>query len=285
MVVSLPFTLGAIYLPLRLYLIGQRQPVYVVAVEIKEYVDYQVGSGAMHAGRYAIIHVDNYPLPISSTETNFTVGQRVQLLSSDQLGQAMVFPEAISLPLVLVNFNVRWGFYLVIQAILLVIGLSVGIPLRLYQFTRHLWQTMLSTWQKSVAGKSRSLDGLVALTDFLSQVITLLIATILIYLVIQLLIQALLLVENSGLIPTTILLIIAGLLFFLPFAERLVDLVLAIKNQTIWRKLLLITRNVLTIVAGTTLMVKLLQFPQQVDLRQFRTMQDMLLSFATYLFG
>ena len=277
--------LGTIYLPTRLYLIGEKHQETVLAIELKTtYITTSNGQVPMQMPiDYSAVTLTNYPKPFETPSRNYTVGEKVNLLYSDRLHLGVIVPDKYGYFRVLYNYKPTYGWWRILAAIIIFMGLAIAIPIRSQRLIAYLMKSLKNSWHETMRDKKRMIEKVVAVTDFLSQLSTMFVAVSCVFVFIVLVLKAILLVEQTGLFLTTVTLIAASYLLFTSSLEKIIDTIIKIKRNEIFRNLLLILRNLVATGAGGIVVYKLIIFTIQVDFHKFETIKGVFRELISFL--
>jgi len=282
-ILTLPLWFGAIYLPTRLYFIGEERQETVAAIEIKE--------DAIHSGNwemlipYSSLTLKNYPEPFESYKTNYSVGQKIVLLYSDRLHLGIIVPNEYGYFSVLYNYRPLYGGMRVFDAIMIFIGLAIAIPIRSRRLLAHIARGITTTWHETMQNKKSVIEKTIAITDFASQISTMCVAVSCIFVLVILVVKIILLVEKTGLFLTTVVLIAASSLLLTPVLEKIIDTIIKIRRTEIFKDILVILRNLVATVAGGILVYKLILFNINEDFQKFENVKNVFFEFISVLLG
>jgi hypothetical protein len=277
-ILLIPFTLGSLYISIRLYMIGEYSEEIVSDVQIIE----SKSEAFPEAGSmiYSVVRLQNYSVPFQSQHTDLQPGQQLTLLYSEQLHAGVLLPNGTDLINVLFE-NV--GFGGVIQVYVLFLASFIAIPVRVVRFFRYLFLKMKSWLKENLPNEIKGIRALVIISDFVSQLSAVGVGITLISVIIVLLMKGVLLVEDTGQTSTTIMLLATGLFIFGPIPERIVDFILKLRNEELWRELVITLRNLLASLAGMVIIYKLFQFLLLEDFTNFSSLGKLLYEFFSFL--
>lgn len=282
-VITLPFILGSIYLPTRLFFIGEVRKDTISSFEFIENHDY-IGGYYYYSSYYSIV-LHDYPELIKMPLGHYKIGQQVNLLYSDRLHYAVIVPNDYNYFSVIYNSSPLRPSFRVTQAVGIIISLSILIPFRSIKLLLHIAKSIGISWRNALRDKSSMVEKVVAITDFFSQFSTICVAVTFVLSFIFLIVKVVLLVEQTGLILTTLTFLLVSTILVLPVLETIVDAIIRIRKNEIVNSLILIIRNLVATAAGGILVYKLVIFMSLEKFKEFENIREVFLELISFLFS
>lgn len=283
-ILLLPILLGSVYLPTRLYFIGETRKDKIIAIEQKT-IDYFGGLTYSFTYYYSIT-LQNHPVPLEAPYyRDYRIGQEVTLLYSDRLHLVMIVPENYGYFHVVYNFWPKNNSQRAITVTILFIVLAILIPLRGQRLALHILKRIQNAWRETIKNERNTLEKAIGFTDFLSKVTTVFIAITCALVVVFLIISTVLLVEQTSFLLTSITLFVSSSIIFSPVLENIIDFIINIKNNDDLNRLVVILRNLVATVAGGVLIYKLIEFMYYEDFQRFDRIIDIFQELVSFLFS